>query len=78
MNRPMKMQYVKISNTIHKFFYEDGKAYGEFYIELKPDATSPLIGGKAILSMKDPAYGKPLMDGLNAALVEYTNFKEEK
>ena len=75
MNKPMKLTYLKISKTLYKMFYESGRAYGEFYMEIKPDTDAR---GVASIFMKDPDYSKFLMDGLNQALVEYTEFKKGK
>lgn len=61
--KPMQLQYTKITKDSYKFFYEDGTAYGEFYMDILPDGT-------ATLHMKDPEYGKSLMDGLYQALVK--------
>lgn len=64
--KPMQLQYIKITNTCYKFFYDEDKEYGEFYLEFLPEH-------KAEISMKDPAYAKSLMDGFAEALVEYKN-----
>ena len=53
----MQLQYTKITKTTYKFFYEDGTAYGEFYMDINPDNT-------ATIEMKDPTYGKSLIDGM--------------
>ena len=70
MTKPMQLKYVKLTHTLYKFFYEDGVAYGEFYLDITPDKPNS-VRGDAELSMKDPEYAKSLMDGLNQALVEY-------
>lgn len=62
----MELLYTKITKNTYKFFYEDGDAYGEFYMDIKPDGT-------AMLYRKDPGYGKDLMDAIGGALVEYKN-----
>jgi hypothetical protein len=69
--KPMQLTYVKITNTCYKFFYENGSAYGEFYMDIIPNNTSLIAGGTATLEMKDPEYGKALMDGFNEALVKF-------
>ena len=69
----MQLKYVKMTKTLYKFFYEDGTAYGEFYLDIIPDEEAPILAGTAELSCKDPAYGKDLLDGLSQALIEYKN-----
>lgn len=60
--KPMKLTWTKITPHTYKFFY-DGYGYGEFYLDINDDKT-------AMLSMKDPDYGKALIDGFYAALVK--------
>lgn len=61
----MKLTYTKISKNIFKFFYQENKRYGEFYIRLEKN-------GEASLEMKDPDYGHDLIIGLVGELMPET------
>ena len=66
----MKLNYIKLSKTMYKFFYDENGRYGEFLIELKPLIEGNLIHsyGNAELFMKHPEYGQDLLLGLSEAL----------
>lgn len=68
--KPMNLLYLKISKNLYKMFYQDGTAYGEFYLRLEPETTAR---GKATIEAKDPEYAQDLLDGFSAALVDYKN-----
>lgn len=61
----MELTYLKVSKNLYKFFYQEGKKYGEFYIRMTPD----WYGGKASLEMKDPDYGHDLIQAMMKELM---------
>jgi hypothetical protein len=58
----MNLKYTKISHNLIKFFYEDGKKYGEFYIRMDGH-------GNGSLDMKDSEYGHDLIVALAEELM---------
>jgi hypothetical protein len=72
----MKLTYTKIAAKLYKFFYEEGKRYGEFYIRLEPEAGS--FGGNASLEMKDPDYGHDLIQALAKELCPTTKVSKKQ
>jgi hypothetical protein len=69
----MKLQYTKLTKTLYKFFYEEGKKYGEFYLDLEEDGT-------ANIHMKDPQYAEDLIEAFGRAMIdpEYENMYQAK
>lgn len=74
----MNLTYQVLSEkeeTVIKFFYEDVRRYGEFYMRLNRESintnnpTSPIgVHGKAVLEAKDEDYAFPLLQGISEAL----------
>jgi hypothetical protein len=78
----MKLTYEVLSvekgKSIIKFFYQEGKRYGEFYLRLDRDVKhalnpkSPLgVRGKAEIEAKDRDYAFPLLQGFSEVLEFY-------
>jgi hypothetical protein len=66
--KSMHLAYCKITATKYKFFYQDGDAYGEFYMDIEPESDAR---GTADISVKDPEYAKDLLDGFIEALADF-------
>ena len=62
----MKLNYVRITKTTYKMFYENNGEYGEFFIDIKGDGTAEIYG-------KDNEYAETLTKAFQDAIT----YKEE-
>lgn len=65
----MKLTYTTISDEDGvkrlKFFFQKGRKYGEFYMEVKADGD---VNGEAEIFLKDPDYASDLVEGFKKAM----------